>query len=83
MKELSLSERLMRYFRKHPNDFISSGEIQRLVMQYTNQMPRTAVRRLQELTEEGKLERKIMKKHTWYRIANSAPITLQEATKIG
>ena len=37
-------------------------------MAHTDQTARTAVRRLQELAEEGKLDRELRKGHTWYRI---------------
>ena len=69
MKEtIPLKDRLLRYFKKHHTQFIPSGEIQRLVATYTTQTPRTCVRRLQEMAEEGILERKLVKGHTHYRL---------------
>jgi hypothetical protein len=68
MKEIPLKERLIRYFKKHHTAWIPSGEIQRLVATYTTQTPRTCVRRLQEMAEEGILERKLVKGHTHYRL---------------
>ena len=73
MNSLSLKERLVRYFQKHHTQFIPSGEIQRLVAQYTDQTPRTCVRRLQEMAEAGILERKLVKGHTHYRLAQEVP----------
>lgn len=68
MKEtIPLKERLMRYFLKRHGEWVSSGELQRLVSAYTTQTPRTCVRRLQELHEAGDLERKLIKGHSWYR----------------
>ena len=64
---IPLKDRLLRYFLKRHTEWISSGEVQRLVSAYTTQTPRTAVRRLQELCEDGKLERKLIKGHSWYR----------------
>lgn len=55
MKELSLSDRLVRYLQKH-HGFIASGDLQRIVMEHTTYTPRTTCRRLQELVNEGKLE---------------------------
>ena len=67
MKEtIPLKDRLMRYMLKRHSEWIPSGELQRLVSAYTTQTPRTCVRRLQELHEAGKLERKLIKGHAWY-----------------
>lgn len=69
--KLGLRERLVRYMQKnHTTTFIASGDLQRIVMQHTTYTPRTTVRRLQELYEEGKLEREIRKGHAWYRAAS-------------
>lgn len=75
---MPLKERLLRYFQKHHTTWIPSGEIQRLVVQYTGQTPRTCVRRLQELAESGLLERRLNKNHAHYRLktaptANETP----------
>ena len=78
MKELSLRERLIRYFEKHHTDWLPSGAIQRLVVEYTTQTPRTAVRRLQELAEEGILERKLIKNHTHYRLKEKEVVSKQQ-----
>ena len=66
MKQIALKERLMRYLLQH-HGFIASGELQRLTMQYAGQTARTAVRRLQELHEAGKIERKLIKGHAFYK----------------
>ena len=72
MKSLSLKERLVKYLLKQ-HGFVASGDIQRIVMQHTTYTPRTTVRRLQELFEEGKLEREIRKGHAFYRVAQINP----------
>ena len=68
-KELGLRERLVRYFQRNHTKWIASGELQRLVVQHTKHTPRSAVRRLQELHEEGVLDRELRKNHTFYRYA--------------
>ena len=57
----------MRYMLQRHTAWIPSGELQRLVAIHTTQTPRTCVRRLQELHEAGKLERKLVKGHAYYR----------------
>lgn len=64
---MSLRERLLTYMMKNHSTWMASGELQRIVMQHTSYTPRTTVRRLQELYEDGKLEREIRKGHAWYR----------------
>lgn len=69
--ELSLKERLVRFLRNN-HGWISSGELQRLVMEKTTYLPRTAVRRLEELAEEGILEVQYRaKNHAFYRISQN------------
>jgi CTP-dependent riboflavin kinase len=68
---MTLKERLTKYFEKRPADWVSSGDIQRLVMNNTKYTARTAVRRLQELTEDNVLERKLVKNHSFYRISGA------------
>jgi hypothetical protein len=63
----SLKDRLLAYMLRHHDTFIASGELQRLVMKHTTCTARTAVRRLEELAEEGKLEVIYKKGHAWYR----------------
>lgn len=46
---------------------VASGELQRLTMEHAGQTPRTAVRRLQELSEEGVLEVIYLKGHAHYK----------------
>ncbi len=66
--KLSLKERLYQYLLKN-HGWVSSGDLQRLVMKYTTYLPRTTVRRLEELCAEGKLEVEYRKKnHAWYKI---------------
>lgn len=67
--DLSLKDRLIRYLRNN-HGWVSSGELQKLVMEKTSYLPRTAVRRLEELAEEGILEVQYRaKNHAWYRLS--------------
>jgi hypothetical protein len=66
MTELSLKERLAIYFRRHPQ-WISSGDIQRLVMERTNYTAQNVGRRLRELENDGVLQVEYRKSHAWYR----------------
>lgn len=69
--ELSLRERLVRYLRNN-HGWVASGQLQKLVMEKTSYLPRTAVRRLEELAEEGILEVQYRAKHhAWYRISQT------------
>lgn len=68
----TLRNRILSYFKSHPNDFIASGDIQRMVVMKTKYTPRTAVRQLQLLREEGRLEVEYRKKqHAHYRYIKS------------
>lgn len=64
---MTLKDRIYSYFRAHP-EWISSGEIQRLVMKNTSYTPSNASRRLRELHTEGKLQVKYVKGHAWYKL---------------
>lgn len=48
--------------------WISSGEIQRICAKYSTHTPRSCVRRLQEMYEDGILERQLRGNHAWYKI---------------
>lgn len=65
--KLGLKERILKYFKGRPELWIASGEIQRLVVAHTQDTPRSAVRRMQELAEEGKLRRELRRGHSFYR----------------
>lgn len=62
----TLKERLLRYLKKC-NEWVPSGEIQRIVANKTTYTPRTTVRRLQELAESGALEVKMVRGHAHYK----------------
>lgn len=64
--KLALKDRLTAYLKKC-NEWVPSGEIQRIVMNKTTYTPRTTVRRLQELAESGVLEVKMVRGHAHYR----------------
>lgn len=67
MKE-TLKQRIYQYFMKHHTEWISSGEIQRLVMEHTSHTPSNASRRLRELENEQKLEVSYRLGHAYYKI---------------
>ena len=66
MKHLSLRNRLLRYLLKQ-HGWVHSGDLQRLVMENTTYLPRTTVRRLQELCDEGTLEVRYENRAALYR----------------
>lgn len=68
MSEISLRERLMKYFRVRPDELIPSGHLQRLVATETFYTPSNCSRRLRELQEEGFLEVEYIKNHAHYRL---------------
>lgn len=67
MKELGLRERLLKYMKANHTQWFPSGHLQRLVVQHTKHTPRSCVRRLQEMCEDGLLEKKLVKNHAHYR----------------
>lgn len=68
MKNLSLKNRIIAYFEKKPDEWVASGTIQRLVALHTKYVPRTAVRRMEEMAQNGGLDVEIRKGHAWYRL---------------
>lgn len=68
--KLSLRDRLAQYLKRNHGRWFASGELQRLVVQYTNHTPRSCVRRLQEMTEAGTLEVEYRKGHAYYRFSD-------------
>lgn len=73
--KITLKERLYQYLLKG-HGWVASGDLQRLVMQRTKYTARTAVRRLEELVVEGRLEVQYRKGHAYYR--PSQKLTMQE-----
>lgn len=71
MKQLSLRERLLKYLLNRHSTWFASGDLQRLVMAETKYTARTAVRRLEELAEEGKLQVEIRNGHAFYKAPQS------------
>lgn len=69
---MTLKERLEKYLRNN-HGWISSGSLQRLVMEKTSYTPSNASRRLRELAEEGILEVQLRKGHAFYRIKQQTP----------
>lgn len=83
----TLRNRLIRYFKNNPTSIVASGDIQRMVANKTTYTPRTAVRRLEELANEGILNIKMVKGHAWYHLASktsqNAELSVPEALKKG
>jgi DNA-binding transcriptional ArsR family regulator len=67
MTRLSLKARLANYFRNNHSMWISSGDLQRIVMQTTSYTAQNVGRRLRELENEGVLEVEYRKNHAYYR----------------
>ena len=67
--KLTLKDRLVRYL-KGQGGFIASGELQRIVAAKTTYTPRTTVRRLEELAQEGTLIVEYRKNHAYYKWAD-------------
>lgn len=64
--KLTLKNRLTSWLQRNPG-FHASGAIQRLVANKTDYTPRTVVRRLEELTQEGAITVEYRKGHAYYR----------------
>ena len=64
---MSLYERILAYYHRNDGRWISGGEVERLVAQRTKYKPSNCSRRLRELHEDGKLERKEVKRTVFYR----------------
>lgn len=68
----TVPQQLIAYFRANAGKWIASGEVQRLQWRNKNgttAVPRSIVRRLQELCEEGTLKEEIRDRHAWYSYA--------------
>jgi len=76
---LSLKDRLLRYL-KNRNDWISSGELQRIAAENTSYTPQTVGRDLRRLREDGKIERELRRGHAFYRFKiTSAPLPVYDS----
>lgn len=78
MAKVSLKERLVNWLRKQ-DCWVSSGQIQRVVMNTTKYTPSNVSRRLRELENESVFEVKYEKGHAWYRFRK---ITNQDVEEI-
>lgn len=78
---MSLRERILNYYKNHKGEWISSGEIQRLVVEKTKYTPQNAGRRLRELAEDGLLEVEYRKGHAFYRF-NEAMQPMKRVSEI-
>jgi len=67
MAKQSLRQRILSYYQRHAGEFISGGEIERLISQKTTYKSSNGSRRLRELCEDNLLERKEEEGHVWYR----------------
>jgi len=75
---MSLRERILAYYRKHAGEWISGGEIERLVAEKTTYKASNASRRLRELREDGLLEAKEVKGTVFYQYVPQA----KEVTRV-
>lgn len=69
---MTLRDRLIRYLRNQ-HGWISSGQLQRLVVEKTSYTPANCSRRLRELAAEGILEVQIRRGHAFYRSKQETP----------
>src|SRR5438309_2367885 len=75
MTRLSLKERLGTFLRKHySQQFISSGELQRIVAEKSQYTPQNVGRRLRELENEEVVEVRYQKNHAYYRYRTQGSI---------
>ena len=79
---MSLSQRILAYYKKHPNNWISGGEIERLVAEKTTYKASNASRRLRELHEDDLLERDERKGTVFYKY-KPQPVKVQEVQIVG
>lgn len=73
---MTVPEQLTAYLKGTAPAQVSSGELQRLIWKNENgtmATPRSIVRRLQELVNDGVLVVEHKKKHAWYSWGNPAP----------
>ena len=70
MHQVSLKNRIVRYLQKRDN-FVASGDIQRLAQENGYYSPQNSGRRLRELAEEGLLQVEYRKGHAFYRYKNT------------
>ncbi len=70
MNKLSLSDRLVKYYKDRASQKISGGEMERLVSSCTTYKPSTISRRLRELSEEGILIATYERKTVHYQFNN-------------
>lgn len=74
---MTLKDRIYKYLLR-THGWVSSGELQRLVAQHTKYTPRSAVRRVQELFNEGKVEREIRKNHAFYKAKRVERVSVKD-----
>jgi len=80
MAKLTLKERILAYYQKHPGEWIASGEIQRMVTEKTKYTAQNAGRRMRELAEDNLLEVEYRKGHAFYRAVpvGGGPVTKRQ-----
>ncbi len=74
----------MDFFYAHPEEVFESGTLQRMLWRGKNgkvQTPRTIVRRLQELAEEGLIKNVGNSRSARYTLSSEAPRKLQVVFK--
>lgn len=69
--KLTLKTRLLDWLKRHPG-FHASGDLQKLVMQYTTYTAQNVGRRLRELENEGEVEVSYRRGHAYYQARTAA-----------
>jgi len=74
----SLKNRLLRFLKNNPNKWFPKGYLCDLAREKAGYIGENTGRRLRELHEDGKLERKEMKGHVWYKYTLNKYETLHQ-----
>lgn len=86
MERKTLKERLFRYLLKN-HGWIASGDLQKIVAEYTSYTPQTVGRELRRLKNEGKIRVQYRTnngiRHAFYAAVNEAGMTREEMIQNG
>lgn len=69
---MTLKDRLFKYLKSNPTWF-PKGQLCDLAREHTGATGEHTGRRLRELREEGKLERRLIKGHCYYKVKVAIP----------
>jgi hypothetical protein len=75
--ERTCRQRCVDYLKRHQNEWIASGEMQRLAVQHSTFTGSTVARELRRIAEEGEVEVKLINNHAHYRYVDKEPQRLK------